>query len=184
MKIKLKPSLYFLTLSGSFLILIAILIAPFLKSKSCQLGNFIYLSFSPLCHQIPSRSFFLSHQPLAVCSRCLGIYGGFFLGVLFYPLILRFLTSPVPKISIFLLFLFPIGIDTLGNFFHLWSTPNLFRMLTGLFWSFILPFYFFAGLSGVSLSFLSSPWIKLKSIFLSFFNKSHLRLLKWEGKSK
>jgi hypothetical protein len=37
---------------------------------------------SPLCHQLPERSFLLEGSPLAVCARCMGLYGGFALGAL------------------------------------------------------------------------------------------------------
>jgi hypothetical protein len=38
-------------------------------------------AFSALCHQLPSRSPVIDGVPLAVCDRCLGIYGGFALGL-------------------------------------------------------------------------------------------------------
>jgi uncharacterized membrane protein len=42
------------------------------------------LSF--LCHQQPERSFHLSGVPMAVCSRCFGIYTAFFVGLLLTPI--------------------------------------------------------------------------------------------------
>jgi len=43
-------------------------------------------AFSNLCHQNPARSFWINGQPMAVCSRCLGIYAGFGIGWLTLPL--------------------------------------------------------------------------------------------------
>jgi uncharacterized membrane protein len=36
----------------------------------------VYAIGSAVCHQLPSRSFFLNAVPLPVCARCLGIYLG------------------------------------------------------------------------------------------------------------
>jgi uncharacterized membrane protein len=40
----------------------------------------VHTFFSPICHQIPERSFHLFGVPLAVCARCIGIYTGATLG--------------------------------------------------------------------------------------------------------
>jgi len=36
----------------------------------------VYMLGSVICHQIPTRSFELWSQPLAVCARCCGVYTG------------------------------------------------------------------------------------------------------------
>lgn len=41
--------------------------------------------FEALCHQNPARSFWINGRPMAVCSRCLGIYVGFAAGWLLLP---------------------------------------------------------------------------------------------------
>ena len=46
----------------------------------------VYKTFSYLCHQIPERSFHLAGHKFAVCSRCTGLYSGFALATLIYPL--------------------------------------------------------------------------------------------------
>jgi uncharacterized membrane protein len=40
-------------------------------------------AFSLICHQRPERSFYLFGAPIAVCARCLGIYLGAAVGLLF-----------------------------------------------------------------------------------------------------
>ena len=45
----------------------------------------VYYFFSQVCHQIPDRSFHWAGAQMAVCHRCLGIYLGFWLGVLCWP---------------------------------------------------------------------------------------------------
>jgi uncharacterized membrane protein len=42
----------------------------------------IYLFFSAICHQLPSRSWHFHGEPLAVCIRCTAIYWGFLAGLL------------------------------------------------------------------------------------------------------
>jgi len=76
---------YFLTLCGIIIWLGVIFLAPYLKSQSSGLQAFCYGIFSPICHQNPSRSFFLFGYPLGVCARCFGIYFGFLGGTGLYP---------------------------------------------------------------------------------------------------
>lgn len=38
--------------------------------------------FGPVCHQIPARSPHFGGVPVAICDRCVGIYGGLVIGVL------------------------------------------------------------------------------------------------------
>ncbi len=138
---------YFSTLIGILLWLGAIFLAPYFKSQSSPLNVLVYTIFSSVCHQIPSRSFVCFGYPLAVCARCLGIYGGFLAGVGLYPFVNGISTVNLPKIKIFILLSLPIGIDTLGNFFHLWTTTSWMRFVFGFIWGFILPFYFIYGIA-------------------------------------
>lgn len=139
--------MYLFSLGGIIIWIGAIFLAPYLKKESLTLNNFVYALFSPVCHQIPSRSFFFFGYPLAVCARCLGIYFGFFAGTAFYPFLNGFSSLSLPKSKIFLIISFPIVIDTIGNFFHIWTTLNWMRFAFGFIWGVILPFYFITGLS-------------------------------------
>ncbi|MDH7511680.1 MAG: DUF2085 domain-containing protein [Clostridiales bacterium] len=130
----------------------AIVWAPYLRSHYSPWQGFVYAVFSPLCHQVESRSFFLFGQPLAVCSRCLGIYIGFLAGVGLYPFLRTFGRIKLPRIDVFICLSFPIAIDTVGNFAGLWNTPNLARFATGLLWGPILPFYLITGIADLLLS--------------------------------
>lgn len=138
---------YFFTCAGTLIWIGGIFFAPYLKSQSSSLDMYVYALFSPLCHQIPGRSFFCFGYPLAVCARCLGIYSGFLAGLLFFPLLNGFSSLRLPSNRSFFLVTIPIGIDTLGNFIHLWATPNWPRFVLGLIWGVILPFYLIAGIS-------------------------------------
>lgn len=140
---------------GSLLLwLSAIFLAPFLKSFSSTWGEFVYTVFSPVCHQISERCFFVFGFPLAVCTRCLGIYAGCFLGMILYPILQGFADTTAPKIRLFVLISSPIATDTLGNFFSVWKTTPWLRFTVGFIWGVILPFYFISG--------LSDAWIRMK----------------------
>jgi len=171
MKEKSKVLLvYFFTLTGIFLWVGAIFLAPYLKSQSLSLSAFIYAFFSPICHQIPSRSFFFLGSPLAVCGRCLGIYFGFLAGAAFFPLLKGFSNSSLPKTKTFIFFSLPIVLDTLGNFFHLWITSNWFRFTIGFLWGTLLPFYFIVGIVDFSLK------VRKKSIESKLQNGASLNM--------
>ena len=50
--------------------------APWLAASHPAYALAIRDFFSGLCHQNPARSFTIGGSPVAVCVRCLGIYGG------------------------------------------------------------------------------------------------------------
>jgi uncharacterized membrane protein len=139
---------YAATLLGTLVWIGAIFLAPYFKSRSSEAAaSFLYTLFSPICHQIPSRSFFFHGFPLAVCGRCLGIYGGFLAGLVGYPFVRGFSTISLPPARLFFLLSVPVGIDFAGGVLGLWSSSNGFRFATGLLWGVLLPFYFITGVS-------------------------------------
>ena len=76
-----KSSLFWTTLAISAFICVAAL-GPALFNANLSWGEW-YASwqrqaFSGLCHQQTDRMFLLNGMPMAVCSRCLGIYSAFF----------------------------------------------------------------------------------------------------------
>ena len=136
---------YFSTLIGICIWIGAIISAPFLEHIDSPFGPFLYAAFAPVCHQVDSRCFFLFGFPMAVCTRCFGIYSGFLLGTLSYPMIRGTRELKLPSSIGFLLVSLPIVLDTIGNFFDLWSTPAWTRFIIGCLWGYILPFYFITG---------------------------------------
>ncbi len=62
---------------------LAAISAPYLLTRGHLLIVFpLQHAFSLVCHQRPDRSFWLFGAPIAVCSRCLGIYLGTAIGLL------------------------------------------------------------------------------------------------------
>ncbi len=140
-------NVFVITLIGSLFLLSLIFMAPWLKRSQPYVSAFIYSVFAPLCHQNPSRSFYFFGSPLAVCTRCLGIYTGFFLGTLIFPVVRGFKSFQPPKNSIFFIFSAPIVLDTFGNLMNLWQTSDWLRYFIGLVWGVLLPYYFISGIS-------------------------------------
>jgi len=138
---------YFSTLTGITIWLGTIFLAPYLESESSRFAGFIYALFSPTCHQIPNRCFYVFGYPMAVCARCLGIYTGFFTGTLIYPFLKGFSSHSLPQTRILILVSVPIVLDTAANFLGMWTSAGWVRFLTGQAWGTILPFYFLTGLS-------------------------------------
>ena len=139
--------IYLITLTGIIVWIGTIFLAPYLKSQSSPFSGFLYAVFSPTCHQISSRCFYAFGYPVAVCARCLGIYSGFLLGTLFYPVVKGVSAPTLPNARVFILLSIPIVLDTAGNLLGIWTSSGWVRFVTGITWGLILPFYFLAGLT-------------------------------------
>jgi len=153
---KIVRNVFIFTLMGTIIWLILIFMAPFLKSIDSPVNAFIYSIFAPICHQNSTRCFYFWDYPGAVCTRCLGIYLGFLLGTLAFPLINGFKPVHPPKNIIFFVFSTPIVMDTIGNLLTLWQTSDWMRAIIGLIWGILLPYYFIPGISDLFLSLNSS----------------------------
>ena len=106
----------------------------------------IYEIFSYLCHQLPERSFHIEGQKFAVCSRCTGIYFGFALSVLLYPLARSLKRVDTPHIIWLLLATTPITVDWLLGVTGLWANTHPSRFLTGALFSAAAAVYVVPGL--------------------------------------
>jgi uncharacterized membrane protein len=121
------------TLAGVFLWVFAIVLAPVaMENHWFALSSRLYTFFGYICHQIPERSLYFDGHPLAVCSRCFGVYFGLFAGLLAYPLWRKI--EEVEPLARFWLFLslVPIGIDWSLTMFGIWENTHLSRFITGL----------------------------------------------------
>lgn len=112
--------------------LLAIVIAPLAREAGAGLATPLYSFFSYICHQLPERSLHLGPEPLAVCSRCFGVYFGLLAGLIAYP-IWRSVddVEPLPRIWLFLAMV-PIGIDWSLGVFGIWENTLVSRFITGL----------------------------------------------------
>jgi len=111
------------------LILLAPLLAKFEHRFS---AGVIYFFFSKICHQIPERSFYLFGKQLAVCSRCTGLYFGFLIGAILYPLFFKLDQVKILSPKYLLIASIPIGIDISIRIFHIAENTFTSRLITGL----------------------------------------------------
>jgi uncharacterized membrane protein len=138
---------YAATAAAAAIWLLAIFLAPWLAGRGATgASRLLYALFSPVCHQIADRCFTFHGHPLAVCGRCLGIYAGFAVGLLAYPLLRGLSSKPaLPSARTFAVAILPLAVDGTAGFLGLWGSPIGLRFATGLAWGTVLPFYVLAG---------------------------------------
>jgi uncharacterized membrane protein len=115
-----------------------------------QLALAIYQPFHFLCHQLPERSFYLAGYKLAVCARCTGIYSGFLLLLLMYPLVRSFRETSLPHRRWLLLATTPLVIDFALTFLGIWENTHTSRFLTGFLFGAVTVFYIMPGILELS----------------------------------
>src|SRR5688572_13028305 len=69
-----------------FVWVLLIVLPPIFAANGFAFSSPLYKFFSFICHQIPDRTFHIGEHPLAVCSRCFGVYFGLLMGLVIYPL--------------------------------------------------------------------------------------------------
>lgn len=118
-----------IALAVSLGVVAAALSPPFMDEP---VRSMLMRAFSGVCHQLPSRSLHVGDMPVAVCDRCLGIYGGVLMGVLILPLVPRWADrlhhAAGPALAASLV---PLTLDWAGPIVGLWSNVPLSRALTG-----------------------------------------------------
>lgn len=99
-----------------------------------------------ICHQLEERSLQVSGDALAVCARDTGIYIGIFSTLIYLHFSKRKQSITIPSITVsflLLLFLIPLIIDGLGSYSHLFDSNNPRRLLTGIAFGFVLPYFIY-----------------------------------------
>ena len=128
-----------------------IVVAPVAAASGhSTLARGIYGAFAMLCHQIPDRSYFVDGHQLAVCARCTGVYGGFTLMLLLYPLVSSLKNTVTPPRSWLILSTVPLVVDVSGNFFGLWQNTHTSRLLTGALVGGVAVFYVMPGIMSLA----------------------------------
>jgi uncharacterized membrane protein len=143
----------FWAISASVVTLVVslIVIAPLAAATGHdEIARGVYRAFGAFCHQLPERSYFIDGHKLAVCSRCTGLYAGFALTLLAYPLIrsLRATATPAPKWLV--LAALPTLIDFSLRFLGIWENTHTSRLLTGLLPGGAAVFYVMPGIIDLS----------------------------------
>lgn len=118
--------------AATVLVMIAVIAAPLAQaSNHLALSSFIYKTFSFLCHQIPERSFHVAGQQFAVCSRCTGLYAGFTIAILTFPLFRPLRNTDTPRIIWLFASALPLAIDFSLTYFGIWQNNHFTRFTTG-----------------------------------------------------
>jgi uncharacterized membrane protein len=103
------------------------------------IAKYIYGFYGFSCHQIPSRSFFIFGQQIAICARCFS----FFSSMLIFGLLLSLLKiRPLDRRIAFLLacpLLVDVSLQTLG----IEESTNLLRVTTAILLSLSISFYIY-----------------------------------------
>lgn len=84
------------------------------------------LKYMFFCHRLPERSFFFRGKQFPICARCTGILCGYFLGIIYV------LLHKNISLILFLLLMFPIGLDGIGQLYGRWESTNIRRFITGI----------------------------------------------------
>jgi uncharacterized membrane protein len=137
---------------GALAFLTLIVGAPVAAASSHgSVAGTIYAAFSKICHQLPERSFFIAGYPLAVCSRCTGLYFGFTLSLLTYPLIRSLRITTPPDRKWLFLAAAPMVVDVGVNLLGIWHNTHSSRLFTGLLLGAVGVFYVMPGISDLAL---------------------------------
>ena len=148
---RLAVAIWALTTAIALAVLGLIIAAPLSQSGNHNgFSSTIYRAFSFICHQIPERSFHVAGHPFAVCSRCTGLYAGFALAALIYPLARSLKRSDTPRRIWLMLAAVPLVIDFALGYFSIWENTHLSRFLTGALLSSVAVFYVMPGLIELS----------------------------------
>lgn len=120
---------YWLLLTG-LTIMVILSLGGGLWGAEQSIGHWTGLLFERVCHQNPQRSFQFNGVPMAVNSRCFGIFFGLWSGWLSIPFIIRWLSKNY-WISWFLFLAVMLQIiDYMGNHI-LWENTNATRVVCG-----------------------------------------------------
>ena len=142
----------------ALLLVLLILGAPLaLAGGHVNLGLTIYQSFANLCHQDPDRSFFIAGHKFAVCARCTGLYFGFALAVLVYPLVKSLRSVETPRRTWLFMAAAPMAVDFSLGFLGIWENTHLSRLSTGALLGTVSVFYVMPGLVDLSLR----DWLRI-----------------------
>lgn len=122
-----------------------VLVAPMAAENHEVLALILYRSFSAFCHQMPERSFHLHGFPLAVCSRCTGIYAGFIVGLMLYPVGRNLRDGEMPHRRWLILAAMPTLVDFGLDFVGLFNNTFVSRAATGALLGTVAAFYILPG---------------------------------------
>jgi uncharacterized membrane protein len=147
-----RPLVMWLVAAGVSLLIMSLIIGAPLAMDAGQpfWGLTIYRAFGYVCHQIPERSFFIAGHKFAVCARCTGLYAGFTVATVFYPLLRSLRQTEAPPRKWLFLAAAPLAIDFALGFFGIWENTHSSRFATGALLGSVSVLYVMPGLIDLS----------------------------------
>jgi len=122
------------------------MLAPLLMAHGqTGLSRVIYFAYGFVCHQVPSRSFFIAGHQMAMCQRDVAIYGSIFIAGLGFNLVRRRL-KPLSW-HLFVVLITPMAVDGTLQLLGLLESTPLRRLITG-------------GLFGLACVLLAFPYLE------------------------
>ena len=148
-----RPLFFWLISAATVWFLVALIVmAPLAAAGGhAAWAEVIYHAFGIFCHQRPDRSYFIEGHKLAVCSRCTGLYVGFALTLLAYPVIRSLRNNINPPRIYLILAAIPLAVDFSLTFFGIWENTHTSRLLTGALLGSVAVFYVMPGIVDLSL---------------------------------
>ena len=148
-----RPLVFWLVSAVAVTLLVSlIVIAPLAAASGhSEVAEGIYRGFGIFCHQRPDRSYFVDGHKLAVCSRCTGLYAGFAITLLIYPLLRSLRNAATPPRKVLFLAAIPLVIDFSLTFFGIWENTHTSRLLTGALLGSVAVFFVMPGIADLSL---------------------------------
>jgi uncharacterized membrane protein len=144
--------MWFVVAAGALMMMSLIIGAPLaLNAGHPVVGETIYRAFSYICHQIPERSFFIAEHQFAVCARCTGLYAGFTVATVTYPLVRSLRQTEAPARKWLFIAATPMAVDFILGFLGIWNNTHFSRFATGALLGSVAVFYVMPGLLDLSL---------------------------------
>lgn len=130
-----KPSLRFMVISPFLIFLLFMLtsavLSPYFETNlmvgEYKLANSV---LGKICHQYPSRCFYVFGSNMGLCARCFSVYSAMF--ILCFLFVFFDMSGSLKCRSVIALSLFiPLLFDGITQYFSLRESNNLLRLLTG-----------------------------------------------------
>lgn len=117
--------------TANFLVLFGAVLVPYLRSVGWGwLATPLFASYRLICHQMPSRSYFLFGHQMAMCQRNTAIYAALLLGGLLYAYLRTRGIAPL-SLRVYAVAISPMALDGFTQLFGFRESTWELRTITG-----------------------------------------------------
>lgn len=111
----------------ALLVLLSVL-APIMEKQQLPISQNLYALLHNICHQLPTRCYWILDRPFGLCARCFGLY----LSILITGSLFIFQKVKMIKFRFDLYLIAPIIIEPLFEYLDVWKSNNCIRFATGV----------------------------------------------------